>query len=110
MQTYALDLNQVAFLLAQIPERRFNVEETLVYKGQVPMTGFVLLKGKMTLTKKGGEPKEVPLNTMICVRELLKDRPLSHNLVISPDSKVIVLDKSTILEMLESDKGLFLTA
>lgn len=110
MQTFPLNDDQVSFLLAHLPKRRFNASETLVYKGQTPLAGFVLLEGKMTVAKKGAEPQEVAPRTMVCVRELLENRPLRRNLAVSEGSSVIILDKSTILEMLKQEEGLFLTA
>lgn len=110
LEVYPLNSEEVAFLLAQIPARQFNVEEALIYAGQVPLAGYVLLEGKITIEKRGSPPRDIPVNSLICVRELLNDMPIRQTVKIASGSKAIILDKSTVLEIMENKKGLFLTA
>ncbi|MEX0798214.1 MAG: cyclic nucleotide-binding domain-containing protein [Bacteriovoracaceae bacterium] len=102
-----LSLDQIAFLEAHCPPRTFLAPEALVYSGQVPQAGYVLLEGKITFDSRNKTFETVPKNSMICVKELLSNSPVPRTIQIHPNSKVLILDKSSVLEMLRSPQGRF---
>lgn len=110
LEIHQLEKKQVDFLLQQSQPRKFNVAETLVYESQVPLAGYVLISGSITIHKKGSPIQEVPVNGLICLFHLLENTPLKQEVRISPGSEALILDKSTAREILEQKSDLFLTA
>ncbi len=110
LEVHQLDKEQINSLLKDIPVRTFNVDETLVYEKQVPMAGYILIEGKILFEKKGTPLKEVPLRGLICLKELLENRPVRHCIKICAGSKAVIIDKSTALELIGEQKRLSLPA
>ncbi len=110
IEVLPLSHEEVATLLEQSPSRKFNVSETLVYKGQVPIAGYVLLEGLMTISSNSKNSRTVPTNSLICADELLNNIALRETVEVAPGSKAIILDKSSVLELIESGKAFFLTS
>lgn len=110
IEVLPLSHKEVATLLEQSPARQFNVAETLVYKGQIPLAGYVLLEGLITLSSSRKVTREVPINGLICASELLNDIALRETVEIAPGSKAIILDKSSVLDLIESGKTFFLSS
>ncbi len=103
LEIHQLTPEHVSFLLQRLPARIYNSSEALVYEDQVPLAGYVLLEGEIIAETRGAIPQRVPINSMICTQELLNGIPLKQTITISPGSKVIILDKSSVLEILEED-------
>ncbi|MBC75402.1 MAG: hypothetical protein CME64_05235 [Halobacteriovoraceae bacterium] len=110
VEALPLSAEEIKTLLEQSPARKFNVSETLVYKGQVPIAGYVLLEGLMTISSSPKNSREIPTNSLICANELLNNIALRETVEVAPGSKAIILDKSSVLEMIESGKAFFLTS
>lgn len=108
IDSLTLDQKQLSFLLERLPPRLFREAEELARDGQVPLAGYALLKGKITFEKKKQILKELDLNSVICVRELMQNIPLDHTIKIAPGSEAIILDKSSVLEILSENEGRFL--
>lgn len=104
LAVHQLDKEQITSLLKESPARTFNVDETLVYENQVPMAGYILIEGKIIFEKKGRALKEVPLCGLICLKELLENRPVRHCVKIVAGSKAVIIDKSTALDLLKKEK------
>lgn len=107
---YSVSQEQLSFLLNYLSPRKFNVTEELVYEGHVPFAGYVLLEGKITIEKRKKVIATVPINGLVGVSELLDHLPLPFTLKIHANSQALILDKSSVSEMMELDRNLFLKA
>lgn len=78
----------------------FQTETEIVYEGQTPIAGYCILDGIAELYKKKKLIHTIADGDMIGVHELLNSMPLKYTVKIKPNSKVCILDKSTVKELL----------
>jgi len=83
----------------------FQKEVELFYEGQSLHVGYVLLEGSLKLYRKGSMLHQVPKNTLIGIKDLMGGRKLKVSGRVAPDSKLCVIDKTTVFELLESAEG-----
>lgn len=100
-----LTQEQINFLKTFGPPRLYQMTESLVYEGQTPVAGYVLLEGKITVEKRGHILQEIAEKSMICVQELIANIPLKYTIKIYPQSSVLILDKSSVFDILKRPEG-----
>lgn len=100
---YQLSKKELKELKSLIPVSSYNAYDELIYEGHFPKVAYVFLSGKMSLHQKKKLVKELEPGTLIGAKELMDSRSLPYSVSIYPDSETIVLDKSTLLELMNSD-------
>lgn len=78
----------------------FNTETQIVYSGQIPMASYLLLEGQITL--KDAQKRTIRTcgpNTLLGFSEIYNNMSYKYTAQISPNSKVLILDRSTIKEI-----------
>lgn len=93
--------DDISEILNHAEIRRFNCETSIVYKGHIPHAAYLLVSGGMFLKDRN---KNISLEegAVIGIEEVLKNAPFKFNLVIEKGSDVIILDKSTISELVHN--------
>ena len=96
-------VNVISELKKIVQQRRYKRDADIIYKGHVPHCGFLLLEGEITL--RLSKTKILTLNkcSLIGIRELMNAEPFKFDAYIKSDSKVYILDRSTVNELLKSE-------
>jgi CRP-like cAMP-binding protein len=82
--------------------RLYNTTEELIYEGQTPHAGYLLVEGEIHFIKRKSVFQKILPGTLFGVTELMNHTPIKFTVRILPGSKVCILDKSTVKEILES--------
>ena len=88
-------------LLSHCSSSVYNTETELIYEGQSPTAGYLLLKGEIHFIKRKKIIQTIKPGTLFGVTELMENSPLKHTVKIAKNSKVCILDRSTVKELLE---------
>lgn len=81
--------------------RLYKSESVLIYEGQIPRASYLLVQGEIHFIKRKKIFKRILPGTLFGVAELMNHTPLKFTVKIQPNSKVCILDKSTIIELLK---------
>lgn len=84
----------------------YQRQQDLIYEGQIPHVGFLLIEGEIIFTKRKKIHHKLKPGQTFGVNELLRNYPLKYTATIIAGSKVYILDKSTILELKEEERDL----
>ena len=79
-------------------------ESTIIYEGHTPHAGYLLLEGEAILCKRNRPLQKLQNRSLIGVEELLGHKAFKWDLRLKPGSKLLVLDKSTVKEILENQQ------
>lgn len=79
----------------------FNTSTELIYEGQIPMAGYLLIEGEIHFLKRKTVFQKILPGTLFGVSELMSHTPIKFTVKILPGSKVCILDRSTVKELLE---------
>lgn len=80
--------------------RLYSSQTQLIYAGQVPTAAYLLVEGKIIL--KDAQKRTIRVcekHSLIGFPELYNKIPYKYTVEIENGSKVIILDKSTMLEI-----------
>lgn len=80
----------------------YQSETELIYEGQIPFAGYLLLEGEIQFIKRKTIFQKILPGTLFGVSELMENRPLKFTVKILPGSKVCILDRSTVKEILKT--------
>ncbi len=80
--------------------RQYKKGANIIYKGHIPHCGFLLIEGEITLTHSKSKITIVHEGSLIGIKELMNSSPFQFNASIKPESRVYILDKSTVNEIL----------
>lgn len=83
----------------------FKNDFDLVYESQIPSVGIICLEGEIKLLKKRKVLESLPLGAMIGIQHLLSNTPLPVGVKICKNSRVLMLEKSVILEAMTQRSG-----
>lgn len=86
------------------PPKVFNTETEIIYEGHVPTAGYLLLEGEIQFLKRKRIVKVVQAGTIFGVSELMNNTVLKYTVKILQNSKVCILDRSTVKELLQNLK------
>lgn len=78
----------------------YQTETELIYEGQVPFAGYLLVEGEIQFIKRKAIFQKITPGTIFGVSELMENKPLKFTVKILPGSKVCILDRSTVKEIL----------
>jgi hypothetical protein len=98
--TKLLSEDQVKYFTEFSDEHIYNTLTQIIYYGQIPMAAYLLLEGKITLLDaQKRKVKECYPKTLFGFSEIYYDKPFKYTAEISPNSKVLILHSSAILEI-----------
>lgn len=80
----------------------FPVESDLFYEGQVPFVAYLIVEGNVHFTKKRRNKGTATAGSLIGFKELYFHTPSTIAARVFPGTKVCYLDRSAILEIMES--------
>lgn len=96
----SLEEKYIKLLKNLCPPRVYNAESELIYEGHVPTAGYLLLDGEIHFLKRKRVVETAKSGSLFGVSELMNHTPLKYTVRIQPGSKVCILDKSSIKELL----------
>lgn len=85
--------------------KSFTMASPLFYEGQIPNVAFLLLKGNIILFKKKKVKNIIQPGNLIGLEELMTNTKSKFSAEVAPDSTLCFLDKSTMLEIINSEKS-----
>ncbi len=80
---------------------RFQTD--IIYEGHIPQVSYIILEGETSLFKRNRFVQQVAPRRLVGTEELLKHSPFKWNLKAKPGSKLLVIDKSTAMEILKNE-------
>ncbi len=80
--------------------RLYQTKTELIYENQIPHAGYLLVEGEIHFIKRKTIFQKIRPGTLFGVCELMHNLPLKFTVKIMPNSKVCILDKSTVKEIL----------
>ena len=89
---------QLAALKRYLPERYYQKDTEVIYRGHIPQVGFILLFGKMYL-KKTRIQTDIVIGEVHGVRELYSNSPYRYTVGILKGSSVLIIDRSSLTEL-----------
>ena len=95
-----LDKRYIDKLVTLCPPRVYNTESEIIYEGHTPTAGYLLIEGEIHFLKRKRVVQTVHDDALFGITELMNNMPLKYTVRIQPNSKVCILDKSTIKELL----------
>lgn len=84
------------------PPRVHNTESELIYEGHSPTAGYLLVEGVIHFSKRKQIVQTAKPGSLFGVVEVINHTPIKYTVRIQPGSKVCILDKSTIKEVLQN--------
>lgn len=87
------------------PQKNTLSAVQLFYKNQIPLSGFFLEKGKVILKKNRHSSIEVSPYSFFGLNECLNNDPSSFEAQALKDSTIYFLDKTTLLEVLNTTRN-----
>lgn len=99
--------HEIETICAHLSSIIYKRDANLIYKGHVPMVGHLLVDGEITFVKSSRPILKLKKGSVFGVKELIEGTPFPFNTQVSPETEVVILDRSTIQEILASgDKEL----
>lgn len=93
--------------LSQFSEpRTYQTETEIIYEGHVPHAGFLLVEGSISFYRNKKLISKLESGSLFGIAELMAHTPFPYTAVITPGSKVAILDRSTVLELKNKAKEL----
>jgi CRP-like cAMP-binding protein len=99
-----LNAPQIEIIEEHVKPRLYNTETEIIYEGQVPNVGYLIISGSIHLSKRKKIIKALQPGELIGVGELLNNHTFPYTCTIEPGSTVCILDKSTIYELMQEIK------
>ncbi len=81
--------------------RLYKTATEIIYEGQTPQAGYLLVEGEIHFIKRKNVFQKILPGTLFGVTELMNHTPLKFTVKILPNSKVCILDRSTVKEILD---------
>lgn len=95
-----LESKYVEKLKSLSPPRIYNTESELIYEGHSPTAGYLLIEGEIHFLKRKRVVQTAKAGSLFGIHEVMNHTPIKYTVRIQPGSKVCILDKSTIKEVL----------
>ena len=100
-----LDSSQILKMVKLSPPRLFNTESEIIYEGHVPTAGYLLIEGEIQFLKNKRLVQTIKEGALFGVNELMNNCPIKYTVRIIRNSKVCILDKSTIRDILDLEEA-----
>lgn len=104
---FSLTLQDVEALKKIFDTNHYQVTQDIIYEGQTPHVGFVLVDGEVQLKKRNKVVKSIQDQSVIGINELVNNTKSSYSIGITKDSDVIILDRSSLNELKEGHQNLY---
>jgi CRP-like cAMP-binding protein len=91
-------ISEIVVLSAQ---KKFSINSTLFYEGQIPIVAYLLVEGCIQLFKNNKVKKTLKPGSLIGLNELLNHSPAKLGAIVQAESTICFLDKSTIFEIIQ---------
>ena len=82
-------------------QTKFSLCSSLFYEGQIPSAACLLLEGRIQFLKNKKIKHILKPGSLIGLYELMSNFPVEFEAVVTAESTVCFLDKSTILEAVD---------
>lgn len=82
--------------------RVYNSEAVLIYEGQTPHAGYLLIEGEIHFIKKKNIIQKLLPGTLFGAFELMNRAPFKYTVKILANSRVCILDRSTVQELVDA--------
>jgi len=103
--SFYLNTNEINYLKKFASERIFNSEMTIIYKNQIPTAAYLILEGSIEITNKRKNFSQLlGQNHLIGLKEIYAHKKIKFNIDIKSGSKVLIIDHSTVLELLNKNR------
>ncbi len=79
----------------------YGANTPLFYEGHVPIVAFIILSGQVHFSKRKKVVQTLCAGSLIGMNLLLNHAPSIYTAIAEAESKVLFLDRSTLLEMTE---------
>ncbi|MAX66866.1 MAG: cyclic nucleotide-binding domain-containing protein [Bacteriovoracaceae bacterium] len=91
-------------LLTLLKPHCYQTPTELIYEGHIPRAGYLLLSGEVEFYKKKKLISRIGANHLFGVYELMTNTSLPYTAYIKANSRVLILDKTTIKELILNRK------
>ena len=81
----------------------YSTQSDLFYEGQTPIVAYLLVEGYIQLTKNNKVKEVLASGTLLGLKELMNNEAVDVDAQILPNTRVHFLDRSTILEVLNTE-------
>lgn len=95
-----LEQGDISLLKKTFKSFQFHQAFDLVYEKQVPHMGILLLRGELLLTLRNKIADKVEPGTLLGLHQLLHNIPLKMGIKVMPNTEILLLQKSEILDAL----------
>lgn len=106
-KTKKLSVRELELLSKKFEPVSFASDSDLVYEDQVPISGLILVEGEAVLTRKKKIIDQVEPGTVLGIQQLMDNEPVRHGCRIRENAKVILLQKSDLMEILKDQDSPF---
>jgi CRP-like cAMP-binding protein len=96
-----LSPDEMNIILDHVQPRDYGTMTEVIYEGQIPNVGYLIVDGTIDLYKRKKPFKALGVGQLIGVGELMNNHNFRYTAVIHPGTKVCILDRSTIFELLD---------
>ncbi|MFY7993390.1 MAG: hypothetical protein ACOVP4_08880 [Bacteriovoracaceae bacterium] len=83
----------------------FSNDYDFVYENQVPNTGVILIEGEIEQIKRSKVLKKISPFTVLGIYQLFHNQTVCFDFKIKKGSKVIVIGKSDLVEVISNSKS-----
>lgn len=86
-------------LLLNVGSRIYKTRSELIYKGHIPLAGFILIEGAIDIMQGKKLVGSIVPGQLLGLNEALNHIPFKYQAIIEANSEVIILDQSTLKEL-----------
>lgn len=97
--------DQIQKLKEDFEVLEFSHDFNVVYENQIPNTGVILIEGEIELTKRSKVMRKIFPLCLLGIHYLINNEQVPLGCKVKKDSKVILIGKSEILEILGNSKS-----
>ena len=85
------------------PSKKFKAQSYLFYEGQIPISGYLILKGSIQVSYKKKFKKMLSSGYLLGISELLDKKPIQLSAEAFPNTEVCFIDRTTLMEIFQGD-------
>lgn len=94
VKTYPITNEQLTKLIQLSEPQIFHVDQTIIYKGNIPNAAFCLINGTMQIRKYDNSLITIEKMILIGYEECLARKAFKHNLEVKSGSEILILPMS----------------
>ncbi len=93
-------------LKSYAPPLLYSIDQAIHYEGHIPIVGYLLLEGQIKLTRNDRLKLVLEAGHLFGLAELMNGISFDFTAKVSKQSRICYLDRSTVLEIMESEDQL----